>query len=146
VLDEATQLVVDHVVEREPFFPGMNLACRRELLLAEPFDESLRTAEDREWCARVAARGHRFATEPLAVVEHRPELSPLGFLQRHYGYGRGVAGYRRTRPVELPARATGFHRALLREGFRRGARVGVAVLASQAATSAGFAREALRRG
>jgi hypothetical protein len=80
------------------------------------------------------------------VVEHRPELSALGFLRRHYDYGRGAVGYRRARPPELPSRAPGFHRSLLQKGFGGGVRVGLAVLVSQAATSAGAAREALRCG
>jgi glycosyltransferase involved in cell wall biosynthesis len=145
VLDEATQLVFDHVSERETFFPTMNLACRRELLLAEPFDESFRVAEDREWCTRLAARGHRFATEPLAVVEHRPELSPVGFLRRHYRYGRGAWNYHRACRGHRAQRAPGFHRSLLSKGFKTSPGIGLAVVASQAATTAGYAREALKR-
>ncbi len=98
VLDEATQLVVDLVAEREPFFPTMNLACRRELLLAEPFDERFLVSEDREWCARVAAtRSQLRVRAPGRGRAPSGAVRAVGFLARHYRYGRGACRYRRVR-------------------------------------------------
>lgn len=148
-LDAASQAIVAAVSEatldpstgRLGFAPSCNLACRAELLATLPFDERfpLAAGEDREWCAAVVGRGFELRFEPLAVVAHRPELSAAGFLRQHVRYGRGAFRFHRGRPRS----SAGLYPLLVRRGFEQGAAVGGLVLLAQAATAAGFAREAL---
>jgi glycosyltransferase involved in cell wall biosynthesis len=124
--------------------PASNLACRRELLLAVPFDERYPAAEERDWYARLRARGYEVCFEQEAVVLHFPELTLRRFWRKHVRYGRGAYRFRsahRGGRLERPA----FYVGLLRAGFRHGAATGLAVLVAQLATAAGFAAEALRR-
>ena len=55
----ASELIFRYVQERLQLLGTGNLGCRRELVLALPFDEqfSLPAGEDREWCSRVVAAG-----------------------------------------------------------------------------------------
>jgi glycosyltransferase involved in cell wall biosynthesis len=98
-LAEASQAIADHLVAESfepaggpPFATSNNLACRREVALAVPFDERYGAAggEDRDWCLRLAAAGLRLVLEPAALVVHRHELSARGFWRQHVAYGRGA--------------------------------------------------------
>jgi glycosyltransferase involved in cell wall biosynthesis len=123
--------------------PASNFACRREVLLAVPFDEHYRVAaDDRDWYARLAYRGYEVGFERDAVVLHFPELTLRRFWRKHVGYGRGAYRFRHTHRggrLERP----GFYVGLLRAGFVQGPDIGLAVLIAQLATAAGFVREAL---
>ena len=108
-----------------------------------PFDESYPNAagEDREWCARAAARGVEIAWEPDAVVVHHQQLAGArGFLRQQYRYGRGAARFRRGAADRRLAGA-GFYAGLMRQGFESGPAVGGLVVASQLAVAAGVAVE-----
>ena len=111
-----------------------------------PFDESYPNAagEDREWCARAAARGVEIAWEPDAVVVHHQQLTGArGFLRQQYRYGRGAARFRRGAADRRLAEA-GFYAGLVRPGFESGPGVGAMVVAAQVAVAAGAAIERLK--
>ncbi len=147
----ASHVVLEGVIDagRDPagdtltFAPTCNLAVRAELLEAVPFDESypLPAGEDRDWGARLAARGETIAWVPAAVVVHRHALSPRGFWRQHYRYGRGAHRFLASHPAD--AQAPSPRRAVLARGRAAGPRVAGLVAVAQLATAAGFAREAL---
>jgi cellulose synthase/poly-beta-1,6-N-acetylglucosamine synthase-like glycosyltransferase len=150
-LAAASQLVAVHLREwslshagKSPFAPSNNLACRARVLAQVPFGESYRGAggEDRAWCERLAARGLTLASEPAAVVLHRPQLTLPAFWRQHERYGRGAFLLRQQAGswrLERPA----FYLGLLRRAFEQGPLTGALVCAAQAATAGGFAREVL---
>jgi GT2 family glycosyltransferase len=122
------------------FAPSNNLACARSVVEAIPFDESYPTAagEDRDWCARVTARGYTLRSEPDAVLVHHANLTLTGFVRQQLRYGEGAWRFRRGEPqrgLESPT----FYASLIRRGFRKGFRVGLLVSLAQVATAAGFA-------
>jgi glycosyltransferase involved in cell wall biosynthesis len=120
------------------FAPSNNLACRADVARAVRFDESFVGAggEDRDWCARVVAAGHRFVPVPGAVVRHRPPLTPSGYWRQQARYGAASSRFRRLSGAPV-AEGPGFYVGLLRRGFERGAAVGSLVLLAQAAAAAG---------
>jgi glycosyltransferase involved in cell wall biosynthesis len=144
-LAEAAELIAFAPAAAEPFAPSNNLACRKELIEAIPFDTSYRlpAGEDRDWCARVAAAGHALRFEPTARLEHRQRLTTSTFLARQLRYGEAAYRFRRGQiaPVE-------FYAALLRRAFSRGPAVGALVAVAQVATAIGFTRASMtsRRG
>ena len=150
VFGEATQVVLDHLTAAASddgstaFAPTMNLAAPRELLLGMPFDEQHdNSGADRDWCARLTARGLRITLVPDAVVVHRQRLDLESFVRKHYRYGWGSSQFRRRHRLRLER--PGFYVELVLTGFRRGVRVGAAVCLAQLATGAGFAAETLDR-
>jgi glycosyltransferase involved in cell wall biosynthesis len=133
----------------EPFAPSNNLACRKAVFEAVPFDESYRhaAAEDRDWCLRLVAAGHTLRSEPSACVIHQPNLTLSSFLRRQVRYGHGA--YRFRSKADRPLEPLGFYVALARRGFARGFTVGVLVSVAQFATALGWTRallEAQRQG
>jgi GT2 family glycosyltransferase len=98
---EVAQLILDLVARhereahgRESFFPSNNLAFPAEVLRRMGgFDESFRTAEDRELCRRWRRAGFALARAPEAVVEHDARLNFLRFLRQFFAYGRGGARF-----------------------------------------------------
>lgn len=73
-----------------------NVAFRREVLLAHPFEARIRRDGG---CYllfhQLRAEGARILIEPRAVVEHAPDVSGLGFARKHFKRGYdGVAVYR----------------------------------------------------
>jgi len=125
------------------FAPSNNLAVSKLVFDALPFDESYpdAAAEDRDWCARLAASGCALHHVPGAVVVHRQQLTLGRFLKRQVRYGEGAYRFRSGhggRPPRLePA---GFYLALVRRAFGQGGRVGVLVVVAQAATAVGFVK------
>lgn len=148
-LSEATQIVLDYLTLQSlrpdgtlGFAPTYNLACPRSVLLDVPFDESYgNSGADRDWCVRIARRGYTIVFDPDAVVDHRQTLDLGGFWQKHHRYGRGSTRFHRAQRVQFER--PGFYVGLLRSGFRKGAKVGLAVSLAQLATATGFAAEAL---
>ena len=145
----ASQLVTNYVARHAsvPFAASNNLGATARLLLELPFDEAYPDAagEDRDWCQRLAAAGHRIERRLDAAVAHHQELTAAGFLRQQARYGRGAYRYHRRgprRPLERPR----FYAGLLRRGFREGAAVGLLVALGQVATAVGYlaARRASR--
>jgi cellulose synthase/poly-beta-1,6-N-acetylglucosamine synthase-like glycosyltransferase len=131
---------------RAPFAASNNLGCRRELLQAVPFDARYPApgGEDRDWSARIAARGVAIEYVPQAAVEHRHPLTFQGFLAQQFRYGRGSHVYHRGgagRPFERFA----FYRGLVRGGLELGPAAGLLVGLSQATIAAGFVWEAVAK-
>jgi glycosyltransferase involved in cell wall biosynthesis len=124
----------------EPFAPTNNLACTKAVFEAVPFDESYQqaAAEDREWCARLAATGHALRSQPSARVHHRQRLTPMSFVLRQVRYGRGAYRFRSSARRSLEPAS--FYVSLVRRGFSRGFRVGVLVALAQVATAYGWAQ------
>ena len=148
---EASELIVRELqasthrrLEGRVFIPSNNLACRRSVVLAHPFDErySAPGGEDRAWCARVAAAGLTLTLEPSAVVAHRPTLDLRRFWQQHVRYGRGAYHFARSTPDRDWLEPAAFYIGLLRSGGRTGLRCLLLVLLSQVATTVGYASAA----
>ena len=147
----ASQLVVSHLVERSvaggwsAFGSSNNFACRTEVFRAVRFDPKYAFAGgDRDWCFRMRTAGHDLAYVPEAIVLHRQQLTFAKFLRQQLAYGRGSCRYRGAHGAWRLERPS-FYGALLAEGFASGTRVGVLVALGQAATAAGYAREAVAR-
>ena len=146
VYASASQLITNHLTDtsrrRGPAFaPTSNLAVRADVFAALRFEESfpLAAGEDREWCDRLAAAGHRLEWAPDPWVEHHQELGARGFWAQQVRYGRGAAHLRRQGGHRLQAPA--FYAGLLRRAAGEGAAVTALVVAAQLATAVGFARE-----
>jgi GT2 family glycosyltransferase len=124
------------------FAPSNNLACKRAVFEAIQFDESYPTAagEDREWCARLTAKGYVLRREETARVVHQQNLSLGRFLRQQLRYGEGAYRFRRMSGEHRPLEPLSFYTTLLRRGFGEGVNVGLLVGVAQLATAAGFAR------
>ncbi len=136
----ASELIVERVRSKQALVTTNNVACRREVALAHPFDERYRFAagEDRAWTAALAVACLRVGHEGRAVVTHDPPAGVRAFWRRHARYGSGAYLFRRTPATS--SRAWSLHLDLVREGFREGLRSGLLVLLAQLATCVGFAR------
>jgi glycosyltransferase involved in cell wall biosynthesis len=76
-----------------------NLAVRRDLLLREPFDESLSSAADIEWGLRIARAGARIRFVPGLAVGHAHVTTLDAVRRRGIRRGQGMAGvYQRHGP------------------------------------------------
>jgi GT2 family glycosyltransferase len=62
---------------------------RRDFLHLGGFDESFRTAEDRDFCARWRASGRRIVYEKRATLYHAHRLTLRSFWHQHVAYGAG---------------------------------------------------------
>jgi glycosyltransferase involved in cell wall biosynthesis len=126
------------------FAPTCNLACDAATLAAVPFDESfaLAAGEDRDWCARMAARGHPLRHVPGAVVVHRPQLGVRGLVRQQARYGRGAVGFARAGGALAGG---GFYRELVRRAARAGPGTASLVALAQMAVAAGAAAELLQQ-
>jgi GT2 family glycosyltransferase len=152
VLARASERVSAYVTEFSfraagpPFAPSNNLACRAEVVAELPFDERYSEAggEDRDWCARLAAGGHRLVREPAAVVVHRQQPTLKGFLSRHARFGRAAHRYAADHGEGSLPSPPGLYSGIVRDGFGGGMGVGTMVCLAQAATAGGYAAEALR--
>lgn len=56
-------------------FSNVSAVYNRELLLANPFDESLAMGEDQEWAKRMLEKGYAIVYEPESVVLHSHDHS-----------------------------------------------------------------------
>ena len=161
----ASQHIIDLVYayynadpRRAAFLTTNNLAVRKRAFdELGGFDESYRTAEDREFCRRWLARGHQLVYVPEAIVSHEHELSAAEFFRQHFGYGRGAFQFLRAASGREQIRMVrGFYASIPRlisalrdsngDGSGRKRRTTrIAELAMwQAANISGFAWEAAR--
>jgi len=143
--------------EHARFVTTNNLAVRAEAFRrVGGFDESFRTAEDRDFCRRWRAAGLELAYAPDAVVRHMHELTLGTFMRQHFAYGRGAFRFhRRARGAgDAQVAATARFYASLprllpqvaRENGSSSSRLGFAadIAVWQAVNAAGFAWEAAR--
>jgi glycosyltransferase involved in cell wall biosynthesis len=140
-LADASEVISDApVAAGEPFAPSNNLACKKGVFEAIPFDESYRlaAAEDRDWCVRLAAAGHTLRLQPSARVFHRPNMTFSSFLRRQVRYGEGAYHFRTNAGRGLESKR--FYIDLVRRGFAHGFLVGTLVALAQIATALGWAR------
>ncbi len=161
----ASQAITDAVYEhynpdpdRAGFFASNNLALPAAAFSElGGFDErfALAAGEDRDFCERWVERGGELLFEPRAVVRHSHEMTAVGFVRQHYGYGRGTYRQRRLRAdrgggFELaPSATSGILSAAARRAVAERKPARLALLGAwQLANAAGFAREAIseRRG
>jgi glycosyltransferase involved in cell wall biosynthesis len=147
--DAATQAIVNTVAEvsraRPSFLPGCNLACRRDVLLAVPFDERFtEAAEDREWCARLVRLGYRVGWEETAVIRHYQNLSFLSFWRKHLNYGRGAYRFMCSQGSGTELGPPVRYWNIARRSFEAGLRTGLLTCVAQLATAVGFAHELAR--
>lgn len=148
----ASQAITNHLCDAslDPatntvgFAPTSNVACRREVHQAHPFDDSypLAAGEDREWCTRLATEGIGLEWVPGAVVVHHQELSLRTFWRQQVRYGRGARRWHTEQARGKRLQPLGFYTGLLRRGWAEGPRVAALVVLAQVATTAGLVREA----
>ncbi len=82
---------------QERLLPSNNIAFPTEALRRiGGFDESYRTAEDRELCRRWAGAGFTLGRVPGAIVEHDRRLDLKNFVTKFVAYGRGAARFHRS--------------------------------------------------
>ncbi|HKG14991.1 MAG TPA: glycosyltransferase [Pyrinomonadaceae bacterium] len=158
---ETSQLIIEVVyahfnrdAEDARFFASNNFAAHAESFReAGGFDETFRTSEDREICARWRSRGLGMTYEPRAVVLHSHRLTLGSLWRQHFGYGRGALRFHRARegagdgPFKPDA---DFYTKLLRAALSQTPRAKAAQLTalllwSQAANAAGFFYEKFRK-
>lgn len=158
---ETSQLIIDVVyahfnrdAREARFFASNNFAVHAESFRGVGgFDETFRTSEDREFCARWRSRGLSMTYEPRAVVLHSHGLAPGSLWRQHFGYGRGALRFHRARAEagDGPFKPdSDFYTKLLRAALSRtpktkAAQMTALLLWSQAANAAGFFYERFRR-
>lgn len=137
----------------ERFFSANNLAIPAGALRdLGGFDESFRTAEDRDLCRRWREAGFSLHRVPEAVVEHHPSLDLNGFVSQFFAYGRGAARFHSSRDGSLGESAA-FHLRLpaalapaaTRRGLSRGACLVGLLGLWEIANLAGFVAESMAR-
>lgn len=154
---DAVQVVLDIVARHERdscgevrFFPANNCAFPTvELRRLGGFDESFRTAEDRELLRRWRAAGHEMRLTADAVVDHDADLGMAGFVRKFYAYGRGAARFHSTAIGDSYGDSVSFHLrvpALVapevrRRGPRRGASLVSLLALWEGANLVGFLAE-----
>lgn len=157
---ETSQLIIEVVYEHfnrdardARFFASNNFAIQAAGFRdAGGFDETFRTSEDRELCARWRSLGFGMTYEPRAVVLHSHRLTPASLWRQHFGYGRGALRFHSAREAEgdAPFRPDAdFYAKLLRAALSRAPKMRAAQMAalllwSQAANAAGFFYEKFR--
>jgi len=158
---EAAQLILDLVARYEHethggarFFPSNNLAFPTERLRClGGFDESFRTAEDRELCRRWRQAGFALVQVPEAIVDHDVCLNLFGFARKFFAYGRGAARLHSSGNDSSFAESAAFHLRLpvlagpqlARYGLRRGAGLLALLTLWEVANLAGFLSATPRR-
>ena len=158
---DAAQLVLDllsrhdrALAHRERLLPSNNFAFPVEALRRiGGFDESYRTAEDRELCRRWAAAGFELGRVPAAVVAHDTQLDLAGFVRKFVAYGKGAAKFHGSGANTSLRESVRFHLRLplllvpelRRRRPARAAAVVALVVLWELANIAGFVVQMLRR-
>jgi len=158
-----SQLIVDFAYEfykygtdSAGFFATNNMALpAADFRDLGGFDPCFRTSEDRDFCDRWTLSGRPMRFAPEAIVHHAHRLTLGGFLRQHFHYGRGARqfylAHRRRGAGESTLNAS-FYGELLRRvpatvrGRPQAVRVGLLLLAWQAANTAGFLSETVAPG
>jgi GT2 family glycosyltransferase len=151
---ETSQLIIEVVYAHfnrdatdARFFASNNFAVHAGSFRAVGgFDETFRTSEDREFCARWRSRGLGLTYEPRAVVRHSHRLTHGSLWHQHFSYGRGALRFHRARAAQGDAPFkpdADFYTSLLRAALARtpkgkAAQLTALLLWSQLANAAGF--------
>lgn len=158
---ETSQCLVDYVhqyyndtsANRTRFFASNNIAMSaRRFDESGGFDESLRAAEDRDFCRTWHNHGWGFNYVPEAIVSHSHDLSLATLQRQHFAYGRGALPYWRKAARKggsrLKVEPLSFYRGMLMHPFsakkKNPALISTLIVVSQLANAAGFAYEAFR--
>ena len=158
---DAAQLVLDLVAQHEfdscgevRFFPTNNCAFPvAPLRRLGGFDESYRTAEDRELLRRWRAAGYRVAKATDAIVDHNAAPSLMGYMRKFYAYGKGAARFHATSGGQSYGDSVSFHTrlptllapVLKGRGLTRSASLLGLLTLWETANLAGFLAESSRR-
>jgi GT2 family glycosyltransferase len=136
------------------FLTTSNLAVPRDLFLAVGgFDARFpaAAAEDRDFVRRWRDRGYSLRYVPRVLVHHRHHLTMWSYCRQHFTYGRGahqLHSYSGS-TSRLPNRVGFYWKLVTAPMSVRPVRDGLVLAAlqvvSQAATAAGFLREAIGR-
>ena len=113
------------------------------------FEESLRTAEDRDVCDRWRLSGRRLDHVPAAIVRHRHLGGVREFWRQHVAYARGSRRFHmlhRRRTGSRVRLEPGFYARLLRRPGRPRVRSDTLILMWLAACAYGYAAEVVRAG
>lgn len=158
---QASQTLLDYVYNyyndesrrRNCFYASNNMTAPAALFAGlGGFDETFRTAEDRDFCRRWRAAGREFRYSPEVVVFHGHQLSLRSLQRQHFQYGRGALPYwrkaARMNDQRLKVEPLAFYIGMLRHPFAQNqkdpALLAALVFLSQLANAAGFATEAAR--
>jgi GT2 family glycosyltransferase len=157
---EAAQVVLDLVARHDAemrsavrFFASNNIAFPTAALRAVGgFDESFRTAEDRELCRRWLRAGFGLHPAPEAIVEHRSNLDLGSFLRQFFAYGKGAARFHASADAGSLRESARFHlrlpilasRDVTRRGLERGSALAALLILWELANVAGFLTGSLR--
>ena len=132
-----------------PYFTSNNLAISQSAYHAvNGFDETMRYAEDRDFCARLLEAGYTLRYIPAARVLHYRELNFTSFVRQHQSYGRGAFHFHHKRTLahghNIRIEPPQFYFQMLRYPFqyapRARLRVMLLVALSQMANAFGFFR------
>jgi GT2 family glycosyltransferase len=100
--------------DRANFFCTNNMVVpRMKFLEIGGFDESFKTAEDRDLCKRWKNYGFSMIYCPKAIIYHAHELTFFTFLRQHFNYGRGSYEFYNKKSLHGP----GYFRDLLKFNF-----------------------------
>jgi GT2 family glycosyltransferase len=158
---ETSQSLVDYVhgyyndtsAERTRFFASNNIAVSaRRFEECGGFDESLRAAEDRDFCRTWHNLRWDFRYLPEAIVNHAHHLTFRTLQKQHFNYGRGALPYwskaARKGNSRLKVEPLSFYKGMLTHPFsQRQSKPGLVsalIIVSQIANALGFAYEAMR--
>ena len=158
---QASQCLVDYVykyyndseVDRTRFFASNNLAVDARMFAESGgFDESFRSAEDRDFCRAWKARGWDFHYAPDVIIQHAHHLTLASLQKQHFGYGRGALPYWKKGATQNSTRfkvePLAFYSGMLMHPFSQhvphAAAIAALILVSQVSNAAGFAYEAAR--
>ncbi len=102
----------DH--KQSTFFCSNNTALSKQKFLEiGGFDESFKTAEDRELCKRWLNNGLKMIFVPDAMIFHAHRLSLVTFIKQHFNYGRGSFQFYNKKILHTP----GYFRNLFKFNF-----------------------------
>lgn len=131
------------------YFTSNNLALsRRAFQAVNGFDEAMRFAEDRDFCARLVDAGFALCYVPDARVFHYRALNLKTFFRQHVSYGTGAFAYHqkraRSRDVHVRVEPLRFYAQMLQFPFqyapRDAFRLTFLIALSQVANALGYFR------
>lgn len=102
IYSTASQGIIDYLYQHESsgnrFFTTNNLAIKAtDFKEVGGFNETFRTAEDREFCDRCLTKGYQLIYDPKVQVNHAHNLTLGSFCYQQFNYGRGAFKFSRNR-------------------------------------------------